>query len=91
MKDAKVLTKKENCYEVGLMDNAATDIIRALDLLRFRTEPAITPEVEDARSACRDALDTIMHLIWRRGSRAHSLEEFKDEYLNIKTYGETGD
>lgn len=86
MKDAKVLTEKENCYEVGLMDNAATDIIRALDLLRFGTD-----EGEDARSACRDALDTIMHLIWRRGSRGYSLKEFKDEYLNIKAYGETGD
>lgn len=52
MKDAKVLTKKENCYEVGLMDNAATDIMRALDLLRSGDD-----KVEDACSRYNHAFD----------------------------------
>lgn len=86
MKDAVVLTKKENCYEVGLMDNAATDIMRALYLLRFRVD-----KVEDACFACHDALDTIIHLIWRHSSRGYSLKEFKEKYLDVKAYGETGD
>lgn len=72
------ITRKENCFRVGMIDRVARSILLLETILQDSEEME-----EGMKDWLDDELDTLLHLMWRhfQNKEGITFKAFKDKYI----------